>query len=89
MVTRKVTHSLHEAGVELIFSKDVQVEALDAEKHRGFDHGEGLLQPLPAGHHRQVHGGLRPPLNAAPRTFYLPALTHDIPEGKDLSSILL
>ena len=71
------THSLHEAGVELIFSKDVQVELSDAEKHSGLDHGEGLLQPLTTGHHGQVHGGLGSALDAG---FHLTPLTHDVPE---------
>lgn len=82
------SHSFREVGVQLIFSKDVQVEVPNAENHGRFDHGERLLQPPPTGHHSQVHGGRlgcesQTRLNAVPCSFYLTTLTHDVPEGQD------
>lgn len=74
------THSFNEAGVKLIFCKDVQMEALDAEEHSRLNHGERLLQPLPAGHHSQVHGRFRPGTSS----LLLSLLTHDVPEGEDV-----
>ena len=79
------SHGFHEAGVELILSEDVQVEGLDSEKHSRFDHGERLLQPLPTGHHSQVHGRLGSPLNAMTSCLHLTTLTHDVPAGRGQS----
>lgn len=62
--------------MELIFCKDVQMEGLDAEQHPRFDHGEGLLQPLPTGHHGQMHGGRESAFRASDG---IPAVTRDIP----------
>lgn len=73
------THSFNEAGVKLIFCKDVQMEALDAEEHSRLNHGESLLQPLPAGHHSQVHGRFRPGTSR----LLLSLLAHDVPERED------
>lgn len=39
-------------------------DPLQAEEEGRFDHGEGLLQPIPAGHHSQVHDLRRPPASA-------------------------
>lgn len=59
--------------MELIFRKDVQMKKLDAEQHRRLDHGESLLQPLPTGHHSQMHGGRT-------SAFYIPAIRREEPE---------
>lgn len=77
------THSLHEAGVKLVLGEDVQVEALDAEKHGGLDHGEGLLQPVAAGYHRQVHGRLGPAGDAVSARLRPTPLAHDVPVRRD------
>lgn len=77
------THSLHEAGVQLVLGEDVQVEALDAEKHGGLDHGEGLLQPVAAGDHRQMHGRLRPAGDVVSTRLRLTPLAHDVPVKRD------
>lgn len=47
-----------------VLGKDVKGDPLQAEEEGGFDHGEGLLQPVPTGHHRQVHDLWRPPASA-------------------------
>lgn len=72
------THSLHETGVQLVLGENVQVEALDAEKHGRLDHGKGLLQPVAAGYHRQVHGRLRPAGDAVSAHLRLTPLAHDV-----------
>lgn len=77
------THSLHEAGVQLVLGEDVQVEALDAEKYGGLDHGEGLLQPVAAGYHRQVHGRLWPAGEVISGHLRLTLLAHDVPGRQD------
>lgn len=69
--------------MELIFSEDVNVELLDAEKHSRLDHGKSFLQPLPTGHHCQVHGRLRSALNTGESSLHLTPLTHDVPEQEE------
>lgn len=70
------THSFHEASVQLIFSKDVQVEVPDAKKDGRLDHGERLFQPVSAGHHSKVHWRVGP---ALARGLPLTLLPHDVP----------
>lgn len=69
-------HGFHEAGMKLIFSKDVQVEVPDAEKDGRLDHGEGLFQPVSTGHHRKVDWGVGPVQTGA---LPLTLLSHDVP----------
>lgn len=69
--------------MKLVLGEDVQVEALDAEKHGGLDHGEGLLQPVAAGYHRQVHGRLGPAGDVVPARLRLTPLAHDVPVRRD------
>lgn len=47
-----------------VLGKDVKRDPLQAEEQGRLDHGEGLLQPVPAGHHSQVHDLRRPPAPA-------------------------
>lgn len=70
-------HSFHEGSVQLIFSKDVQVEVPDAEKDSRLDHGERLFQPVSASHHSKVHWRVGP---ALARGLPLTLLPHDVPE---------
>lgn len=65
--------------MQLVLGEDVQVEALDAEKHGGLDHGEGLLQPVAAGYHRQVHGRLWPAGDVVSARLCKTPLAHDVP----------
>lgn len=38
-----------------VLSKNVKLDPLEAEQEGRFDHGEGLVQTIPTGHHSQVH----------------------------------
>lgn len=69
-------HSFHEAGVQLIFGKDVQMEVLNAKKDSRLDHCESLFQPVSTGHHSKVHRGVR---LAQAGAFALTLLPHDVP----------
>ena len=70
-------HRVPEAGVQPLLSEDVQPERPGAEQDGRLHHGEGLLHPVAAGNHRQVHAGRPGP---AGRTVGS-ALPHDVPEG--------
>lgn len=43
-----------------VFCKNVEGDLLDTEQESRFDHGKGLIQTIPTGHHSQVHDLLRP-----------------------------
>lgn len=43
-----------------VLSKNVKLDPLEAEQEGRFDHGEGLVQTIPTGHHSQMHDLLRP-----------------------------
>lgn len=75
------THSFDEAGVKLIFSKNVQVQVFYVEEHSRLDHGDGLLQPIATGNNSQVHGGLR---SAVHRSL----LPHDVPAREQILHIM-
>ena len=64
-----------------VLSKNVKHDPLEAEQEGWFDHGEGLVQTIPTGHHGQVHHVLRP-FSLCQRS------AHDVPrftETKDRS----
>lgn len=43
-----------------VLSKNVKRDLLEAEQEGRFDHGEGLIQAIPTGHHSQMHDLLHP-----------------------------
>lgn len=51
--SQREAHRPSEAGVQLVFCEDMKVQIPAAEEDGRFQHGERLLQPGPAGHHRQ------------------------------------
>ena len=67
------TYPFLKVGSQRVLGEDVELDLLDAEQEGRLDHGEGLLQTVPTGHHRQVHDLLdasSPPHRPPPVALY-------------------